>query len=389
MWRLIITYSLLLITGTTYCYKCKISVFTNISVKVNTTNGMNETVKLNSCPMSTLKLSERTTKIECINQNIPELPALSVSYLHYLTKIDLSNNGIKYIRPNSFYEVSSLAYINLENNEIEEVWNNCFAHVESLETLKLSNNKIKRIENAAFRGLSKLKNIFFDYNELSEWNSNWFDSAVKLRDIVVHNNQIKYLPRAAFSKNKKLVSIDFSFNAMESVHSETFLGFTTMYSIRLDNNFIKSFHPDTFAPFNGSVQTYTKQQRKELASQGYYPSYDRLTKLYINNNRLTYLPRKMLSDLHETSDINLHSNPFKCSCYMEIIRWFIKNKNVGLDIFKETCARKSNPVCATSLRDPLNCVEEIDDEVEQFYFENFNTVDFSQVDVKLQNDLMC
>lgn len=395
MWRLAICINYLLLIVAVFTYECKLSTFSDVSIRVKSVDNVTERINLNKCPMSTIILSENTKEIRSVDQNISELPALSVSYLHYLTQVDFKSNGIKFVRPNAFYEVSSLTNIYLENNDIEEIWNGVFSTVKSLKTLNLNANLIRRIDDSAFADMLNLSRVDLAGNNLTEWNKYWFSTSPNLRNVNMQRNKLKFLPLRAFFHNKHITSVDFSHNLLTSVHSETFSGLTKMHSLRLDNNLLKFFHPDTFAPFNGSVQTYTKEERRELNERGIYPSYDRLGTLYIDNNRLTYLPRKMLNDLNEIRTINVHSNPFECSCYLEILHWLAENTNkhkreISVDVFKVSCLRRSNPVCAATLKHPATCVEEVDEEVVDFYFKNFVPAEYSpSIDVDNPSDLVC
>lgn len=349
---LLFTLKCLLILNFARAYICKNSIFESTVITVTDTKNITESVRLNKCPMSTIILSENTREIKCTNQNISDLFALSISYLHYLVRINLNNNQIKYIRPNAFYELSSLSWIDLSVNNIEEIWNGCFGTVESLKHLILAKNLIKKIDENAFVDMKNLSTVDISINELSVWSVRWFSNSPKLSYINMMGNKIKYLPRDAFINNVNLSIINFAHNELTSIHSDTFNGLNYLYELRLDNNRIVSFREDTFS------KTITK-----------------LTKLYVNNNNLTYLPMKMLEDLEKmVVYINLHSNPFQCACYTDILRWLNNNRRdkrkIYIDAFKTTCLRISNPVCVTSYKNPDKCIEEIDDEVQIIYWKN-------------------
>lgn len=375
--------------------ECNVDVFSDTKVVVKTSaertsiTRPENVINLNKCPISIPKIPEEAIELYIVNQNIPNLPAFAVSNLTNVSLISLENNKIKHLEKYAFWNLTSLKKINLKFNDLETLEYGPFNTIQSLDTLLLASNLLKNIQPDTFKGLVNLSNLDLSYNELTTWNNEWSKYAESIWSINLQGNKLKTLPERAFGKPKRIVNINLSNNEIVTLDPNTFIGISNLNELLLDNNKIEYFHPDTFAPFNGTL-ILDKTERRRIITQmdrHMHATFSGIDSLYINNNRLTYLPSKVLNDLHKTNQINIHSNPWNCICYRNIIKWAQDSKNKkSVDIFKRTCLRRSNPVCVLAKSSPNTCTEEVDPEAITFYFDNYKDINFAQYNT---DDLEC
>lgn len=352
---------------------CNFEYFNDVSVIIKTSNSNTESkVNLRKCAMSSSILPAETIFVNSTKQNIQELSTSSVSDLPDLIHLSLQNDEIKYIRSNAFYEVSSLINIDLSYNKIVSIWSTSFNNCESLTTLTLQHNLIEYIDYDAFKVMEYLITMDLSHNKLTFWNDEWVSNLLELNKLYMQGNRITFLPKSSFMNNNQLEYIDFSNNEMLTVHSQAFSGLRYLDTLKLNNNKINKFHPETFSMFDGSLikdknGVWEKLIGTNLNDDSMLNIIDNLS---INNNHLTFLPKKMLNDLNRTEHIYVHSNPFQCACYNEIMKWAGEGGNV-IDKNKKSCVGDCYPVCVSSLNNSSVCIEEVDEEVQEVYFKNY------------------
>lgn len=369
MWQRLIF--VLVLCKFTCAKNCVHTVFHNVNVNVTVQNGTKEQIALGNCSMSPPTLSSDAVILNAKNQIITQLPKDSVANLPKLEKIVLKSNGIELIHPNAFINLPSLNYIDLRYNEITNITVNIFNGLP-LINLILDNNFIANIDGKAFKNMPKLFMLSLEYNDLSIWNNEWVTEMPQLSTLRMNGNRFRNLPEDAFRNSKKLWTLRFAENDIETIHPQAFKGLYKLGVLNVAFNKIEAFHPETFSTFNGTLTEahYGKKHRITAMDRYKHKSISGVYSVYLHGNRLTYLPDKMLRDLHKTTEINIHSNPFQCTCYKKIMNW-ANEKKKNVDSFDIGCFRRSNPVCAESGLYPRTCVERIDRSVQTLFYEYF------------------
>lgn len=370
--------------------ECNINIFSNVKVTVQLMDKLDSNpIQLNKCPISTPTIPESTIELWCSGYLLQTLPQYSIANLIAVEDITLTNNKISHINLNAFWNLPKLRRLNLKFNNIESVEYGSFNSIKSLESLNLGSNLIKNIQPDAFKDLYNLSNLDLSYNELSEWNPEWISYTDKMWSLDIQGNRLKTLPERAFKNNKKITTINLSHNEFVTLDPNTFLGLNSVSDLYLHDNKIEYFHPDTFSMFNGTL-ILDKHDRRRIITQmdrHVHATFSGISSLFINNNRLSYLPSKMFIDLYKTSKINFHSNPWQCACYSKIMKWANdRNHKKSVDVFKTACVKISNPICVAPKENPDVCLEEVNQEITKYFFDNYVSPDHAIYD---SNDLDC
>ncbi|RZC37879.1 phospholipase A2 inhibitor-like [Asbolus verrucosus] len=118
-----------------------------------------------------------------------------------LLNINLGENQLKIWNKNWFANTPLLTRVSLQNNFIEEIPAEAFRNFEGEKqfgsvsltiNIILSHNKIKTIHQNAFKGLSKINNLWLDYNEIDTWNENLL-TGIALKDLRLDQNKLQCL----------------------------------------------------------------------------------------------------------------------------------------------------------------------------------------------------
>lgn len=115
--------------------------------------------------------------------------------------------------------------------------------------------------------------------------------------------------------------------------------------INLSNNHITSIHPSTFA-FNLNLHTLilSNNWMGDLDADAFpLRSPTSLMQLHIDNNGFSYMTEELLRRLHGLKYIRLAGNPWKCSCYDQVLRWI--HENVVTTICDDDYHSGDRPMC--------------------------------------------
>ncbi|KAI1729126.1 leucine rich repeat domain-containing protein [Ditylenchus destructor] len=299
-----------------------------------------------------------------------------------LETLMLSDNRIQQIEDGTFASLANVKSLNLANNKIANITKGTFAGLVGVEKLNLNSNNISFIEDGAFDHMTKLQHLDLGENQISKVA---IKGLPLLKRLYINRNRIKSLENVALKDLKglsllnvdrnsieriadndllpladspKLVSLSFVENnitdigchAMENVRHLAVLSLqqnrisslscspTTIESALVQSIF-RSLHELQSLFLSANIITTVEdgdlnvlpKLRNLLLDHNAISRIGRsalkglkLTNLFLNNNKLYYLPEGVFDTLNvtEIKAVDLSDNPWECICGREWIgRW--------------------------------------------------------------------
>ncbi|XP_072118741.1 matrix-remodeling-associated protein 5 [Mobula birostris] len=186
------------------------------------------------------------------------LTAVPAGIPKMVEKINFGFNNIQIVRKELFNGLQRLELLMLHGNDIQSLPDKVFKNLKSLQTLKLSYNKVTTITGYTFQGLVNLLRLHLDHNK------------------------IEFIEPGAFN------------------------GLTSLTLLHLEGNQLHQIHPNTFV-------TLSVLQHFMFSS---------IKHLYLSDNSIRTLPRKMRSQMVQLESIYLQDNPWACDCSLQwLLDW--------------------------------------------------------------------
>lgn len=271
---------------------------------------------------STYKLLKDIQKLVLVRvSNEPlTLPASLLANLP-IQELNLQSNGIVDIENGAFTNVESLKMVYIVDNKLSEVKNGLFNGLP-LETIGLSKNQISFIEKGAFTNLNRLKRLYLDGNRLTEFEPEIIMNNPETLEILdLHGNAFTGIDRNTVKGLNNIKVLNFKNNKISRISSYTFDSLLNLEVLILSNNWLQELNAEAF-PKSGL---------------------QKLQKLQINNNRLSYLTPTVLERFENVKSIRIAGNPWQCPCLDAISTWLSDNE------VQQKCDRDyydgSRPVC--------------------------------------------
>ncbi|CAO1433315.1 unnamed protein product [Diamesa serratosioi] len=257
-----------------------------------------------------------------------------------LTGFRASTNGLKQLQMINFKNANQLSDLTVNYNDMTILKNSTFYYCPNLKELSLiGNENLRSIEVATFKGLTKLlelsitgsklyglKNIFdalpkltilyANNNSLTTINENIFQYNVNLEQIDLSNNEFTELPSSLFDNIKELKTLSLAFNKLHTVSTyragEVHLYENLLKSIHITeyttqvlsySNFIEKITCDS----NLSV-TYMHLSNNSLTNMNCIARMDKLTMLFLDQNKFTKLSRQSFIKLQMLIELKLSDN---------------------------------------------------------------------------------
>ncbi|TSK17986.1 Matrix-remodeling-associated protein 5 [Bagarius yarrelli] len=184
-----------------------------------------------------------------------------------------------------------------------------------VERMNLGFNTINRITGSSFAGLRKLELLMMHGNNIHNIPDGTFHDLISLQMMKMSFNKLKIISRHTFQGLWNLARLHLDHNHLEFIHPDAFQGLTSLRLLQLEGNRLQQLHPATFATFS---------------VLGYFPM-STLKHLYLSENGLTTLSKKMLATLPQLENLFLHENPWTCDCRM---KWFKDWSSNAPDVLK-------------------------------------------------------
>lgn len=207
------------------------------------------------------------------------------SWTDTLTHLNLNDNRISRI---SFVKSKNLVSLILDNNDIENIGGsyNSVLDLEGLnklEYLSIANNLVKYISTTAFNDTINLRYLNISGNALSILNTNIFLPLSSLEVLILDDNTFDTIP-VNIPMNMTTLSLKCNNIAVLTGNSLFLLPY--LRKLILSGNMISTVYPETF-----------RSQRL-------------LEELYLNDNKLTYLPVRWDFKMKNLRLLDLSGNQF-------------------------------------------------------------------------------
>ncbi|XP_065595869.1 leucine-rich repeat-containing protein 70 [Cyrtonyx montezumae] len=257
------------------------------------------------------------------NNNIKRLdPGIfeGLSNLHYLY---LQNNQIAFVPRGLFSDLLSVRYLTLQRNRLSVLGSGTFLGMKNLQTLNLANNKISRISDAAFCHLENLVYLFLEGNNLTLVPSNAIGRLRNLERLSLSHNPIRSIQHFAFKGLDKLRYLSLKSAKLKHIAVNGFFGLSNLSQLILSYNDLENINSSTFTSLNRLK--YLQLDRNKITSIGegiFEKIGESLKILSLAFNNITELQPEVLKPLVSLTHLDVHYNPWNCSCKMlGLLKW--------------------------------------------------------------------
>ncbi|XP_064260506.1 leucine-rich repeat-containing protein 70 [Passer domesticus] len=253
-----------------------------------------------------------------------------LSNLHCLY---LQNNQIAFLPRGLFSDLLSVRYLTLQRNRLSVLGSGTFWGMISLQTLNLANNKISRISDAAFHHLENLAYLFLEGNNLPLVPSNAIGRLKNLERLSLSHNPIGSIQPFAFKGLNKLKYLSLKNVKLKCVAVNGFFGLNNLSQLILSYNDLENINSSTFILLNNLM--YLQLDRNNIASIG-NGTFEKMGKslkvLNLAFNNITELQPEVLKPLVSLTHLQVHSNPWNCSCKMLALLNWLASSSVSAKI---------------------------------------------------------
>ncbi|XP_057327363.1 uncharacterized protein LOC130668878 [Microplitis mediator] len=250
-----------------------------------------------------------------------------------VTEFDFSWNSMPRLPKSAFSKMLNLAYLNLKQNRLSKIEKAIFKPLSSLVELDLSGNLLSDLPNDVFEG-TDLQSLKLSDNFLTTLAS---VKANSLDILDVSNNRIKIIAKSDLDNVPSLEQLIISGNGLKRIHQHAFSELDQLEHLDISNNKLTSFtehhlrnsprlevllmsdNPDLGAlpifKINGLEYNTYSVYRFECANCGLvdlknttFYAMPAIANLNLARNRLTGLPKGLLSPLSSLRELDISDN---------------------------------------------------------------------------------
>ncbi|XP_056369726.1 leucine-rich repeat-containing protein 70 isoform X2 [Oenanthe melanoleuca] len=265
----------------------------------------------------------RLSYLHLNSNNIKRLDPGIFEGLSNLHCLYLQNNQIAFLPRGLFSDLLSVRYLTLQRNRLSVLGSGTFWGMISLQTLNLANNKISRISDSAFHHLENLAYLFLEGNNLTLVPSNAIGRLKNLERLSLSHNPIGSIQPFAFKGLNKLRYLSLKNVKLKCVAVNGFFGLNNLSQLILSYNDLENINSSTFTLLNNLM--YLQLDRNKIASIGdgtFEKMGQSLKVLSLAFNNISELHPEVLNPLVSLTHLQVHSNPWNCSCKMlALLNW--------------------------------------------------------------------
>ncbi|NXU93389.1 LRR70 protein, partial [Xiphorhynchus elegans] len=245
---------------------------------------------------------EGLSNLHCLylqNNQIAFVPRGLFSDLLSVRYLTLQRNRLRVLGSGTFLGMISLQTLNLANNKISRISDSAFYHLENLAYLSLEGNNLTLVPSSAIGKLKNLERLSLSHNPIGSVQPFAFKGLNKLRYLSLKNVKLKYIAVNGFFGLNNLSHLILSYNDLENINSSTFTLLNNLMYLQLDRNKIASIGDGTFEKMGHSLKI-----------------------LSLAFNNITELEPEVLKPLVSLTHLQVHFNPWNCSCKMlGLLNW--------------------------------------------------------------------
>uniref|UniRef100_A0A1I8EKV5 Leucine Rich Repeat family protein n=1 Tax=Wuchereria bancrofti TaxID=6293 RepID=A0A1I8EKV5_WUCBA len=256
------------------------------------------------------------------NNKLMNISAGTFRGLNNLETLNLQSNNILYVNWNAFAHLKNLKYLNLGNNHISRV---DLRGLKSLEKLFVNNNSIQSMKNITLRDLRNLALLSLDRNSVTEVLNGDLHSlgeSGRLSTFSIAANNIGKIEARALEPIHQITALSLQNNQLTSLTSSdgtadiSFLRpLKKLTKLYLSNNNLVRIGEHDFSTLNSlKLLALDNNQIEEIHDKALIGL--PLRRLYLNRNRLLYLPKQLLDNLNveQLSVVDFSDNLWQCIC---------------------------------------------------------------------------
>ncbi|VDK65182.1 unnamed protein product [Onchocerca ochengi] len=256
------------------------------------------------------------------NNKLVNISAGTFRGLNNLETLNLQSNNILYVNWNAFSQLKNLKYLNLGNNHISRI---DLRGLKSLEKLFVNNNSIQSMKNITLRDLRSLSLLSLDRNSITEILNGDLHSlgeSVRLSTFSIAANNIAKIEARALEPIHQITVLSLQNNQLTSMTINdgtadiSFLRpLKKLNKLYLSNNNLMRVGEHDFSTLNSlKLLALDNNQIEEINSKAFIGL--PLRRLYLNRNRLLYLPKRLLDSLNveQLSVVDFSDNLWQCVC---------------------------------------------------------------------------
>lgn len=232
-----------------------------------------------------------------------------------LETLILSDNQIAQIEDGAFQSLSNLKTLNLANNKLTNITKDTFRGLDNLETLILQSNNIGNIDWSAFAHMKNLKLLDIGSNQVTRVELRGLESLEKL---LVNNNSIQSMKNLTLRDLRSLhvLSLDRNFIKQILDGDLHFLGESPrLTSFSIAANEITKIEPRALEPIHQiTILSLQNNKLSSLSSSdgtanvSFLRPLRKLTNLYLSSNTLSHIDESDLSTLTSLKVLALDHN---------------------------------------------------------------------------------
>ncbi|CAH1164198.1 unnamed protein product [Phaedon cochleariae] len=250
-----------------------------------------ENVELNYLDLSSNRLSGINTN-SVTNTSIQELSLLdnnisasiSIDDSVNLTSLSVSLNGVFEHRSISSIYLKKLYLV---ESSLELLKNDCFVEFPYLEVLYFNKSRIETLELGALHGLYSLEHLDAPtlFNNSKILRNGTLSDLFRLKSLHIETPMLSSLERGSLSGLQSLEILNITGTGIQTLPSGIFNDLKNLRILDLSNNSLINLDSNTF-----------------------FENLTQLTNLYLQHNRLSSMPQKLLINLHKLVILRLDGN---------------------------------------------------------------------------------
>uniref|UniRef100_A0AC34RIT6 Uncharacterized protein n=1 Tax=Panagrolaimus sp. JU765 TaxID=591449 RepID=A0AC34RIT6_9BILA len=268
-----------------------------------------------------------------------------------LKTLNLANNKMTNITKNTFQGLYNLEVLSIQGNSLDTVDWSAFSHMKRLRTLDLGTNHLTRVE---LRGLENLQRLYINNNSIMSLKKIILRDLPSLSVLAVDRNHIAHIgdnDLSSLSQSSRLASLSFAENNISVIEGQAFEHVHQLTVLSLQNNQLTSLTSSQHSGLVPYLRPLKKLRVLSMARNKIGQIDDgeincltslkelildhnkiekiapdalkglKLTKFFINSNRLYYLPENTFDSwsTDELEAVDLSDNLWECICGSEWI----------------------------------------------------------------------
>ena len=251
-----------------------------------------------------------------------------------------------------FQGLNRLLGVSFESTDIASLPAGLFANLPRLKTVSLNSNNLATfpddlLENSTNVQYFLIANTKLDKDIIGKIGEGHFGK--NIQSLMISGTYIQHLKDGLFSGLKKLIHLAIADCGIETIGTDVFKG-TQVAVLALDNNPIKSINENAFR--DSKVSTFQCKDcnlTSNVTFSGFLKKMKQLSRINLQNNKLTRVPENAFIGLRElyiidlsnnliatvednpyadlpkcddSTCVQLHDNPLNCDCNLAWLRLF-------------------------------------------------------------------